>query len=67
MKEIMLLEQNPLTGDWLCWIPDTAHAYYYSTEQSAKEFCDKVNRGFEAGIITIDNEGHLRVAANTKN
>lgn len=64
MKEIMLHKKNPLTGDWLCWIPDTSHAYYYSTKRKAKEFCDKVNAGFEAGVITIDDEGHIRLVTN---
>ena len=27
-KVRMIYEQNPLTGDWLCWIPSTAQAYY---------------------------------------
>ena len=60
MKEIMLHEQNPLTGDWLCWIPDTAQAYYYSTKKTAKVFCDKINKAFEVGKLKIDN-GVLKV------
>lgn len=61
MKEIMLHKKNPLTGDWLCWIPKTAHAYYYSTKKSAKEFCDKVNKAFERKELYFDEQGNLKI------
>jgi hypothetical protein len=55
MKTIMKYEQNPLTKNWLCWIPDTPQAYYYPTEKRAEEFCNKVNRAFENGELKIQN------------
>jgi hypothetical protein len=60
MKEVMIYKQNVLTGDWLCFIPETPHAYYYSTKQSAKEFCDKVNEAFEQKKLYFDEEGKLK-------
>jgi hypothetical protein len=56
MKEVMLHKENPLTGDWLCWIPDTTQAYYYPTKKKAKEFCDKVNNAFEKGELKFNEE-----------
>jgi len=58
-KEVMLHEKNPLTGDWLCWIPDTPHAYYCSTKKNAKKFCDTINKSFEFGELKFDEEGKL--------
>lgn len=60
IKEIMIYKQNPLTGDWLCFIPGTPHAYYYATKKSAKDFCGKVNRAFEKGEIYFDEEGKIQ-------
>lgn len=59
MKEVMLYKKNPLSGDWLCWIPDTPQAYYYSTKKKAKEFCDKVNKAFDAGALKFDEDGRV--------
>ena len=58
-KEIMRHKQNPLTNDWLCWIPNTSHAYYYSTEKGAKDFCNKVNNAFHKGELKFDSEEKL--------
>ena len=58
-KEIMLHKKNNLTNDWLCWIPGTSHAYYYSTKKNAKEFCDKVNLAFEKGELSFGGDGKL--------
>ena len=55
----MLHKQNPLTNDWLCWIPDTPVGYYYSTKKKAKEFCVAVNKAFENGELIIDENGRL--------
>ena len=52
-KEVMLHKQNPLTGDWLCYIPDTSQAYYCPTEKKAKDFCDKINKAFAKGELKI--------------
>jgi len=57
MKEVMLHKKNPLTGDWLCWIPSTPQAYYYSTKKKAKVFCDKVNKAFEDGELIFNTKG----------
>jgi hypothetical protein len=59
MKEVMLHKENPLTGDWLCWIPNTPQAYYCSTKKKAKEFCDKVNKAFAAGELKFDEDGRM--------
>lgn len=59
MKEVMLHKENPLTGDWLCWIPDTPQAYYYSSKKKAKEFCDKVNKAIDVGELKFDDNGLL--------
>lgn len=67
MKKIMQYKQNPLTGDWLCWIPKTAHAYYYNTEKNAKEFADNVNRAFEKGELHIDKDGNVNKPLNPTN
>jgi len=64
MKEVMLHEKNPLTGDWLCWIPDTPQAYYYPTKKKAKEFCDKVNKAFDNGEIKFDNKWQYLIKKN---
>lgn len=52
---MMKCEKNPLTGDWLCWIPNTPQAYYYSTEKQAMLFVIAVNRAFERGELIIKN------------
>jgi len=53
LTEVMKHKENPLTGDWLCWIPGTAQAYYYSTKRTAKRFCDKINNAFAIGQLEI--------------
>ena len=53
IPQIMKHEQNPLTGDWLCWIPKTSQAYYYTTKKSAEKFCNKVNTAFSKGELII--------------
>lgn len=55
MSQKMQCKENPLTGDWLCWIPDTTQAYYCKTQSSAKTFCDKINKAFEKGELKIVN------------
>ena len=59
MKEVMLHKENPLNGNWLCWIPDTSQAYYYSTKKKAKEFCDKVNKAFDDEELKFNEEGRV--------
>jgi hypothetical protein len=59
MKEIMLKKKNPLTGDWLCWIPKTSIAYYLRGEKTSQKFCNEINKGFEEGKIKIDDSGRL--------
>lgn len=55
ITQIMQHKQNPLTGDWLCWIPETPQAYYYATKKSAERFCNKVNTAFSKGELIIKN------------
>ena len=57
----MLHKENPLIGDWLCWIPDTPQAYYLPTKKKAKEFCDKVNKAFEIGELKFDDGRVVKV------
>lgn len=60
MKEVMIMKQNPLTGDWLCYIPEVPmQAYYYGTKRSAQKFIGKVNEAFERGELEIV-DGELR-------
>ena len=59
MKEVMLHKKNPLTGDWLCWNPDTPQAYYYPTKKKAIEFCNKVNSAFKKGELKFNEEGRV--------
>ena len=59
MKEVILYKQNPLTGDWLCWIPNNSYACYYPTKRMAKKFCDKFNKAFDIGKIKFDSKGNI--------
>ena len=59
LKKVMLYKQNPLTGDWLCFIPETPQAYYCSTEKEAEKFCYKINQAFEAGELKFDDKGRV--------
>jgi len=61
MKEIMLHQENPLSGDWLCWIPRTVQAYYYPTKRQAKKFCDNVNQAFERGELKLVGDKVIKV------
>ncbi len=61
MEKIMLYKANPLTNNWLCWIPNTSQAYYYPTKQSAERFCNKVNQAFEKGELRLDNGRVVKV------
>ena len=58
-KEVMLHKKNPLSGDWLCWIPGTPQAYYCQTKKEAKEFCDNVNNAFKKGELRFNEEGRV--------
>lgn len=60
----MLHKENPLTSNWLCWIPNTSQAYYCPKKKSAKEFCDKVNLAFEKGELFFDDDGKLNHVKN---
>lgn len=62
MKAIMLYNKNPFTGNWLCWIPDTTQAYYFSkgvNKKEVEEFCDKVNNAFHNAELKIDKDGKV--------
>jgi len=56
----MKFKQNPLTGDWLCYISGTSQAYYYSNKKDAKKFCDRVNKAYENGEWAIEN-GEIKI------
>lgn len=53
LKMKMIIKKNPLSGDWLCWIPGTALGYYFATKKQAKMFRDKINSAFDDGKITL--------------
>jgi len=59
MEKIMIFEQNPLTGNWLCHIPNTPQAYYCKTKRQAEKFCDNVNMGFKRGELKFDEQGNV--------
>lgn len=59
MNEMMIYKQNPLTNDWLCYIPDTPYAWYCPTLKSAKMFCEDVNAAFASGKLSFDDDGKL--------
>jgi hypothetical protein len=61
MDTIMKYDKNPLTGNWLCWIPDTGHAYYYSTEKQAITFCNNVNNAFKTGVLKFEGGKIVRM------
>ena len=61
-SKTMLYKQNPLTGDWLCYIPNTPQAYYYSSKKKAAMFCDKINAMFDSGKLKLDeNTGSVKL------
>lgn len=62
----MLYKENPITSDWLCWIPDTPQAYYCSTKKKAKEFCDKVNKAFDVGELKFGEDGRIVKVADVE-
>jgi hypothetical protein len=51
--DIMKYARNPLTGDYLCWIPNTDQAYYVVKKSGAKSFCNKINIAFKQGKLKI--------------
>jgi hypothetical protein len=51
----MKYEQNPLTNDWLCWIPNTSQAYYCKSKKEAAKFCEDVNKAIENKVYAIIN------------
>jgi hypothetical protein len=53
------MEQNPLTGDWLCMI-DTipSQAYMVEGKKNAEKFCSQVNADIENGKL-VEQEGKL--------
>lgn len=55
IPQIMVCKQNPLTGNWLCHIPNTSQAYYCERKTDATKFCTKVNIGFFRGEISLIN------------
>lgn len=57
-KSKMIMKQNPLTGDWLCSIPNTDQAYYAHSKTNAKKFCATVNDNLDKGLVLV-RDGHL--------
>jgi hypothetical protein len=52
--EKMLCKQNPDTNNWLCFIPDTGIAYYFSKGEAIK-FCSAINKALESGKLEVVN------------
>lgn len=63
-QEVMKYKINPLTKDWLCWIPNTPQAYYCETEKKAKNFCAEINNAFKVGKIKF-NESKSNIIVNS--
>lgn len=57
---MMQYDLNKDTGYWLCWIQDTPHAFYLSSEKKAKDFCSKINNAFESGLIRLEGNKIVR-------
>ena len=57
--EVMTHLKSPLTGDWLCKIKGTSIAYYLTSKKGAEEFCNKVNKAFETGVLKFDEDGYV--------
>ena len=55
------MKQNTLTNEWLCWIPNTAQAYYYKNKKLAKRFVDNVNNAFKNGELKIKNGSVIKI------
>lgn len=49
----MQMKQNPLTGDWLCWIEGTSHAYYCDSKAAARRVLAKVNADLKSGKLVL--------------
>lgn len=43
IKHSAKIEKNPLSGEWLCWIPNTGWAWYLKTQKEAEKFCKEIN------------------------
>lgn len=57
----MYVDQNYLNGQWLCWIPETPVAVYYSSKKPAYDLMVKVNEGLSDGKLFIDRTtGNLK-------
>jgi hypothetical protein len=57
----MTMKKNPLSGDWLCMIPEyPSQAYYYEDKRSARRFITAVNDALDSGELYTDDEGILQ-------
>jgi Cys-tRNA synthase (O-phospho-L-seryl-tRNA:Cys-tRNA synthase) len=54
MSELMIMEKNPETGDWLCYIPNSAYAWYVKGEKKAAKFCKSFNTKFESNKLRFN-------------
>ena len=59
IKEVMVYEYVKPIGDWLCRIPNSAYACYFGNEESAKEFCRRINLAIHRGEISINEHRAL--------
>jgi hypothetical protein len=53
-NDIVKMDQNPETGDWLCYIPNTGYGWYIKGKKKAIEFCREFNNKFNNGVIRIN-------------
>lgn len=50
---IIEIKENPLTGDFLVYFPDTAYAWYLPTNRNALEFKAALCNAFRDGRLEI--------------
>jgi phage pi2 protein 07 len=53
-NDIVKMDQNPETGDWLCYIPNTGYAWYIKGKNKATEFCKEFNDKFNNNVIRLN-------------
>ena len=55
-NDIVKMDKNPETGDWLCYIPETGYGWYIKGKRKATEFCKEFNSKFESNEIRLNEK-----------
>ena len=45
----MKLEENPLNGNWMCWVPNHIPMFAFENKRDAIRFVKRINEGLDAG------------------